>query len=231
MTVELGRQGGRDHEMHKDGVLGMSRVIIAIDGVVIKEVALTPIRTTLGRRPYNHVVVDHLTVSGEHAAFETMDGEVFLEDLHSTNGTYVNGRRIQRQALVDGDVIDIGKYKLQFIQASSARSSPPQASDPSWAAHEVSDPTSAHELPGRIKVLSGAASGREVCLTKPVTTLGKPGVAVAAITRQPHAFTVAHVEGSAGPRLNGRVIGRAPMTLQHGDLIELAGTQMQFIQA
>jgi hypothetical protein len=83
---------------------------------------------------------------------------------------------------------------------------------------------------GAIKVLSGAAAGREVPLVKVVTTIGKPGVAVAAITKRPHGFVVAHVEGGNKPTLNGAPIGAEPVTLKNGDLLELAGTQMQFVQ-
>ena len=82
-----------------------------------------------------------------------------------------------------------------------------------------------------IKVLSGAASGREVPLTKVVTTIGKPGVAVAAITKRQHGFVVHNVEGAGNPSLNGAPIGTDPVPLKNGDLIELAGTQMQFVQA
>ena len=80
-------------------------------------------------------------------------------------------------------------------------------------------------------MLSGAAAGREVPLVKVVTTIGKPGVAVAAITKRPHGFVVAHVEGTNKPTLNGAAIGADPVTLKNGDLLELAGTQMQFVQA
>ena len=81
-----------------------------------------------------------------------------------------------------------------------------------------------------IKVLTGAAAGREVTLTKVVTTLGKPGVAVAAITRRPHGYVVGHVEGAELPTLNATPIGGTPVALKHGDVLQLAGTQMQFIQ-
>jgi len=86
------------------------------------------------------------------------------------------------------------------------------------------------QINASIKVLSGAAAGREVPLVKVVTTIGKPGVAVAAITKRPHGFVVAHVEGTNKPTLNGGAIGAEPVTLKNGDLLELAGTQMQFVQ-
>ena len=78
--------------------------------------------------------------------------------------------------------------------------------------------------------MSGAAAGREVPLVKVVTTIGKPGVAVAAITKRPHGFVIAHVEGVDRPSLNGAPIGAEPVPLKNGDLLELAGTQMQFVQ-
>ena len=78
--------------------------------------------------------------------------------------------------------------------------------------------------------MSGAAAGREVPLVKVVTTIGKPGVAVAAITRRPHGFVIAHVEGVNMPSLNGSAIGAEPVALKNGDVLELAGTQMQFVQ-
>jgi pSer/pThr/pTyr-binding forkhead associated (FHA) protein len=77
----------------------MPKMIVSIDGVVIKEVQLTKDRTTLGRRPYNDIVIDNLAISGEHAVFQMTGNEVFIEDLNSTNGTYVNGKAAKKQLL------------------------------------------------------------------------------------------------------------------------------------
>jgi len=214
----------------------MPKMIVSIDGVVIKEVQLTKERTTLGRRPYNDVVIDNLAVSGEHAAVQMMGDEVFLEDLNSTNGTYVNGKVIKRQQLHHGDTIEVGKYKIQFISELEGERFDktmvfrPGMVIPPTAAATSAERTVPGELQGCIRVLSGAASGREVPLVKVVTTVGKPGVAVASITRRQHGFVVAHVEGVGNPLLNGAPIGDEPVALKSGDLIELAGTQMQFIQ-
>ena len=92
----------------------MPKMIVSIDGVVIKEVQLTKERTTLGRRPYNDIVIDNLAVSGEHAVFHMHGEEVEVEDLGSTNGTYVNGKAAKRQPLRNGDTIEVGKYKIRF---------------------------------------------------------------------------------------------------------------------
>jgi len=224
----------------------MPKMIVSIDGVVIKEVQLTKDRTTLGRRPYNDIVIDNLAVSGEHAVLQMSGNEVYLEDLNSTNGTYVNGKAVKKQLLQNNDTVEIGKYKIKFINEAPGASfektmvikagvvQPPAApaTAPEEAAAMATGALGAEAaLQASIKVLSGAAAGREVALVKVVTTIGKPGVAVAAITKRPHGFVVAHVEGSNKPTLNGSAIGAEPVTLKNGDLLELAGTQMQFVQA
>jgi len=144
----------------------MPKMIVSIDGVVIKEIELTKDRTSLGRRPYNDIVIDNLAVSGEHAVLQMSGNQVYLEDLNSTNGTYVNGKAVKKQLLQNSDTVEIGK----------------------------------------------------------------PGVAVATITKRLHGFVVAHVEGVDRPSLNGTPIGTEPVTLKNGDVLELAGTQMQFVQ-
>ena len=223
----------------------MPKMIVSIDGVVIKEVELTKERTSLGRRPYNDIVIDNLAVSGEHAVIHLLGNDVSIEDLNSTNGTYVNAKAVKKQHLQNGDTVEIGKYKIKYvgdlvnggfektmvIKAGAAVAAPPVVKP------SASMPTAAAPLEqavshnAAIKVLSGAAAGREVALVKVVTTIGKPGVAVAAITKRPHGFVVAHVEGSARPTLNGAPISGDPTTLKNGDVLELAGTQMQFVQS
>jgi pSer/pThr/pTyr-binding forkhead associated (FHA) protein len=219
----------------------MPKMIVSIDEVVIKEVQLTKDKTTLGRRPYNDIVIDNLAVSGEHAVLQMTGSEVLLEDLNSTNGTYLNGKAIKKQQLQNGDSIEIGKYKIKFVADGAAdnfdktmvvRAMPaaPIPVRPPGGSLGFGESVGLNAVHASIKVLSGAASGREVPLTKVVTTIGKPGVAVAAITRRQHGFVVHHVEGAGNPTLNGSPIKAEPVSLKNGDLIELAGTQMQFVQ-
>jgi pSer/pThr/pTyr-binding forkhead associated (FHA) protein len=222
----------------------MPKMIVSIDGVVIKEVQLTKDRTSLGRRPYNDIVIDNLAVSGEHAVLQMTGNEVYLEDLNSTNGTYINGKAVKKQLLQNNDTVEIGKYKIKYINEVPGATFdktvimkpgmvPPPVARPEGAPAGAPAAAAGAELNGvngAIKVLSGAAAGREVPLVKVVTTIGKPGVAVAAITKRPHGFVVAHVEGGNKPTLNGAPIGAEPVTLKNGDLLELAGTQMQFVQ-
>lgn len=213
----------------------MPKMIVSIDGVVIKEVTLTKERTTLGRRPYNDVVIDNLAVSGEHAVLHMTADAVEIEDLGSTNGTYVNARSVKRQALRNGDMIEVGKYKIRFLQDPDGENfEKTMVVKPGMLPPGVSvsrpAPLAAAPLQAVIRVLSGAAAGREVSLQKVVTTIGKPGVAVASITRRHQGFVLAHVEGPEMPVLNGTAIGASPVPLKSGDRLDLAGTSMLFEQ-
>jgi hypothetical protein len=232
----------------------MGKLVVSLDGVVIKEVQITKDKTTLGRRPYNDIVIDNLAVSGEHAVLQMVGADVFIEDLNSTNGTYINGKAIKKQLLTHNDTVEIGKYKIKFLVDESGEyektmimrpgsGAPPLgATHPTQSAHPgyASAPSSFGGLghppvappvaqPASIKVLNGAAAGREVTLTKVVTTVGKPGVQVASITKRPNGYAFAHVEGASRPSINGVPLVGDSVPLRNGDVIELAGTQMQFI--
>jgi hypothetical protein len=228
----------------------MGKLVVSLDGVVIKEVQITKDKTSLGRRPYNDIVIDNLAVSGEHAVLQMVGADVFIEDLNSTNGTYINGKAIKKQLLQHNDTVEIGKYKIKYLVDDGGEYEKTMIMRPGGAVPPFSP--SAHPLqsgrpvspytslsgslpPGAppqsasIKVLNGAAAGREVVLTKVVTTVGKPGVQVASITRRPTGFAFAHVEGAARPSVNGVSLVGDSVPLRNGDVIELAGTQMQFI--
>jgi pSer/pThr/pTyr-binding forkhead associated (FHA) protein len=225
----------------------MGKLVVSLDGVVIKEAQITKDKTTLGRRPYNDIVIDNLAVSGEHAVLQMVGSDVFIEDLSSTNGTYINGKAIKKQLLTHNDTVEIGKYKIKYLvddgneyektqilrQGSSAPSAPafaPTNVGPLGTLGANGSPGNAgNTQPAIIKVLNGAAAGREVALTKVVTTVGKPGVQVASITKRPSGYAFAHVEGNNRPSVNGVPLVGDSVPLRNGDVIELAGTQMQFI--
>ncbi|MEK8027353.1 MAG: hypothetical protein RLY78_3785 [Pseudomonadota bacterium] len=235
----------------------MGKLVVSLDSVVIKEVQITKDKTTLGRRPYNDIVIDNLAVSGEHAVLQMVGHDVFIEDLNSTNGTYINGKAIKKQLLVHGDTVEIGKYKIKYVaderegedfaRTMIVRPGTPGAATGAAqpAAYGAPAPAASGTTPGyggasaaatpttaSIKVLSGAAAGRAVTLTKVVTTVGKPGVQVASITKKPSGhYVLAHVEGAQRPSINGIALTSDTAPLNNGDLIELAGTQMQFVQS
>jgi pSer/pThr/pTyr-binding forkhead associated (FHA) protein len=189
----------------------VAKIIILRDRGVVQTVQLNRERTTIGRHRDNDIVLEQSTVSGEHAVIVIMRSDFFLEDLNSTNGTFVNGRRIGKYLLQNTDQIVLAKFPMQFM-ADDER--------PSGTAGGA--PMTAH-----IQILNGANAGKQLALTKAVTTLGRPGVQVVAISRTDDAYTIVH-QGGACPLVNGVAIDQGPQTLNHGDVIDLSGTKMAF---
>jgi len=306
----------------------MAKLILSMDGLVLKEIPLVKERTTIGRKPHNDIQIDNLAVSGEHAVIVTILNDSFLEDLGSTNGTLVNGNAVKKHFLQNNDIVELGKYKLKYLAeaghqpaasaadfektmvlrpssmramteqartmnptstgslppaAETARASAPQhaaasaasadtASVPFAGGAGAADKTSpaavggapaqaaesarpaesaAHaataspgdagpragtapatakpaQILGAIQILSGGNAGKELELAKPLTTLGKPGVQVAVLTRRPQGYFITHVEGVRQPTVNGQSIGAAPHMLKDHDVIEIAGVKMEY---
>ncbi len=281
----------------------MARLILSLDGQVLAEYNMSKERYTIGRLPDNDVRIDNPAVSGHHSLIINILNDSFLEDLNSTNGTYVNGKLIKKHALQHGDVITIGHHQLRFSdqqtteseqdefektrvipagqqnaeQLAAAEKAAEQAAvadadadggkaaeervdvrvempDPEPAPKPVEtvepvrepaahtetaagiDPSTAPSaLPlAKLQVLSGSFAGRELELTKALTTLGRPGVQVAAITRRKEGYFIVHVEsGDAGdyPLVNGQPIGAQARKLNDNDVVQLAGVKMGFFVA
>ncbi|HQZ45953.1 MAG TPA: FHA domain-containing protein [Usitatibacteraceae bacterium] len=257
----------------------MAKLILSVDGQVLKEHVLSKERTLIGRKPHNDIQIDNLAVSGEHAAIITILNDSFIEDLGSTNGTMVNGKPIKKHFLQANDVIEIGKHKLKYFNDAPSQTSaadfektmiirsparpaappapPAQATGPAATgaspervasdtvtnmkapAPEVVKPAAAPSSPtahadhaplpdAAIQVLSGAAAGRTLDLTKNLTTIGKPGLQVAVITKRPNGYFITHVEGASYPTLNGASLGAQAHPLGDHDMIEIAGVKMEF---
>jgi predicted component of type VI protein secretion system len=252
----------------------MAKLILSLEGSVIREIPLDKERITIGRRPQNDIQIENLAVSGEHACVVTILNDSFLEDLGSTNGTLVNGNPIKKHILQNSDVIEIGKYKMKYVVEAAVagqvpqddfertmvmKSSPgkppapkpapaptsPPTNAPRPAAAAVSAPTSpprpaapaaaaqksaaAEAQPlAALQLLTGPNAGKEIELVKNLTTLGKPGVQVAVITRRPQGYFITHVEGAVFPVLNGKAIDAQARQLNDHDVIELAGVKMEF---
>lgn len=225
----------------------MAKMILSMDGLVLKEIALNKERMTIGRRPTNDIQIDNLAISGEHAAVVTILNDSFLEDLNSTNGTLVNGQPVKKHFLKNGDVVELGKYKLKYIaeQATSAAEADYEktmvlrpgearpaptivAESSSPAGHSSTVPPATPSAVGAIQVLNGANAGRELELTKSLTTLGKPGVQVAVIARRPQGYFITHVEGPTYPTVNGQQLGTQAHPLADHDVIQIAGIKMEF---
>ncbi len=277
----------------------MARLILSLDNQVLAEYNMTKERYTVGRLPDNDVRIDNPAVSGHHSLIINILNDSFLEDLNSTNGTYVNGKLIKKHALQHGDVITIGHHQLRFADqqvnepeqdefektmvipagqqnadqlAKAERAADRAVAEVDEAAEGVKlDPEDAAALeekpktpslgetmaeerashsatatgidPGsipnalpmaKLQVLSGSFAGRELELTKALTTLGRPGVQVAAITRRAEGYYIVHVEsGKEGdyPLVNGQPIGAQAKKLTDNDVVQLAGVKMGFFAA
>ena len=238
----------------------MAKLILSLDGSVIREVPLDKERVTIGRKPQNDIQIENLAVSSEHACIVTILNDSFLEDLGSTNGTLVNGNPIKKHILQNNDVIEVGKYKLKYIadtpgagQTSaddfektmvlrSPMARPAVAPKPSGdtqtgaapaaaapvATAEAAKPAAAAPPLAAVQILNGPSAGKELELTKNLTTLGKPGVQVAVITRRPQGYFITHVEGASFPVVNGKALDAQAHPLKDHDVIELTGVKMEF---
>jgi FHA domain len=267
----------------------MAKLILSVDGQVLKEYQLSKERTLIGRKPHNDIPIDNLAVSGEHAAIITILNDSFIEDLGSTNGTMVNGKPVKKHFLQNNDVVEIGKHKLKYfndaptaataadfektmIIRNPAKAAPPPVLDKSMGDTQTNlkalqteppkphpaappppppPPAPAAQSPtatvtsapapapapaggatplreAAIQVLSGAAAGRTLDLTKNLTTIGKPGLQVAVITKRPNGYFITHVEGATFPTLNGAALTGQAHPLGDHDLIEIAGVKMEF---
>lgn len=208
----------------------MPQLIASIEGVTFKHVNLTKPRTTLGRRPYNDIVLENLVCSGEHCVFHLADGAVEVEDLESTNGTAVNGDKVEaRHRLKNGDMIGIGRYRIQYLSSSPEPQGYHRTEeiDVGGGSTAPAPLEPAGPAPASFRILSGSSAGLEVPVVKTVTTFGKRGVCVVAVSHRHDGFFVAHLEGEQRPTLNGIAVG-ATLAMADGDVLELAGTRMQF---
>jgi pSer/pThr/pTyr-binding forkhead associated (FHA) protein len=259
----------------------MARLILSLDGQTLAEYNMTKERYTIGRLPDNDIRIDNAAVSGHHSLIINILNDSFLEDLNSTNGTYVNGKLIKKHALQHGDVITAGHHQLRYVddqaeeaaggqqdefektmviepsgrmeeqiakvaRAAEAAVSGGRAAAPSnrpaalGTASKRFSPTSTQNvdeqaapvLPrAKLQVLSGTFAGRELDLTKALTTLGRPGVQVAAVTRRSEGYYIVHVESGTPddyPKVNGQPIGPQARKLEDNDVIQLAGVKMGF---
>jgi pSer/pThr/pTyr-binding forkhead associated (FHA) protein len=238
----------------------MARLVLSLDSQVMAEYNMNKERYTIGRLPDNDIRIDNPAVSGHHSLIINILNDSFLEDLNSTNGTYVNGKLIKKHALQHGDVVTVGHHQLRFVEDDeqqdefektmviqpSARpvdkvrhaSDAAEKASPSLSAtgsrRALIDGAAAAAIKkAKLQVLSGAFAGREVELNKALTTLGRPGVQVAAITRRADGFFIVHVDSGKEndfPLVNGTAIGALAKRLTDNDVIQLAGVKMGFFE-
>lgn len=230
------------------GLRLMARLILSLDGTVLKEFSLDRERTSIGRRPHSDIHIDNLAISGEHALITCSLGDAILQDLDSTNGTFVNGQTIKKHLLVDGDVIGLGKYRLKYFSEATTltrradvqdslrrgiagKPSAPGAGSGGAIAPQGQDVVTvlAPHLPlAELEILNGGNAGQRLQLTKTRSVIGKPAVQAAAIDRRPGGYVLVHLAGGARPRLNDETVDDPERALADRDVIELAGVRMLF---
>ena len=224
----------------------MARMILSLNGQTLAEYNLSKERYTVGRLADNDIRIDNPAVSGHHSLVINILNDSFLEDLNSTNGTYVNGRLIKKHALSHGDLITIGHHQLKFVdseiddgaeavektlilspQELRAEFSAAEAKEAEQQKHSTT--SLLQSPPARLQVLTGAFAGRELELKKPLTTLGRPGVQVVAVTRRGDSYAVVSMgRGQGEPLVNGEPIGAGARRLSDNDVLEVAGVKMGF---
>lgn len=227
------------------------RLIIMKDEKVLKELLIEASETSIGRRPHNDLVLKEPTVSGKHAVLHLQGDELELEDLNSTNGTYVNGDAVTRQRLQLGDRIIIAPYRMSVqllvkdvlgvnadakaaprqVEADSLLSVDKQEVPSFSAADGLNPAATVAYLDVLDKVPSGALQKRRLLLNKVVTTIGTPEVAMVSVTHRRNAYVLSKIDDRDGCiKLNGSILSDASVQLQSGDKIELANSSLAFFQ-
>ena len=211
----------------------MPQLVASVEGVEIMRARLTKPKTTLGRKRHNDIVFDNMVVSGDHCVFELQgDDDVFVEDLGSTNGTYLNGHMIRsRELLHDRDFVVVGNFRVEYLATDAAK--PRLGSDVTrtMSLDSLGFPGTSGVRLACLKILSGSSAGLEVPVVKAVTTFGQPGVSVISISHRRDGYYVTAMEGKTAALLNGKEMGKDAQLLADNDVLDLAGTKMRFMFA
>ncbi len=207
----------------------MARVILTHEGAILKEFALDKERTTIGRKAVNDIKLDDPTVSGTHAVIVKLQN-AYIEDMNSTNGVILNGKKITRRQLSHNDVIRIGRHELKYIDDNAEEFESTVIIGPDKAAGgEKAAPAKRYV----VRILNGSKSGESIELSKPYTTLGKPGVQVAVVARRGSDYFLMPMHGTTGagdnpPLVNGQPVSVKSQRLLAGDTIDVAGVKLKF---
>ena len=232
----------------------MGKLVIKFNNDVVDHIDLKQGDMKIGRKPGCEILLDNLAVSGEHANIFTVGDDSFIQDLGSTNGTFINNKKITKHHLKNGDAVVIGKHTLIYLTESARAQEPDDFAktviiNPASITREIVEPRVAKpvsesaaitvetapknisqpgvERHGAIFVLSGVNSGKRIELTKKLTNLGKTGKRAGTITQLDDGYLLAPGEDEI-PKLNGRPISKDGAKLKNGDIIEVAGTRLQF---
>ena len=244
----------------------VAKIVIIKDDKPIDQVQLSTRPMIIGRKSDCDISIKDPAVSGNHAHLGVENGFFVVEDLGSTNGTTVAGKKVDRHVLKSGDTIVIGEHKLRFMvpgDAPAPKASKPMKSrkpvppggekvdktrkldrrdPPREAAAAPSTPARPARAPvdpgkpidyakAHLVVISGSGEGDKIDLGS-MTTVGEPGIQVAAVSRRPQGHFIIHVDGGKEkdktPLVNGEPTGFKSRKLEPGDVIEVAGIEMEY---
>lgn len=206
----------------------MAKLIISLNGVTVQDVPLEHPRTTLGRAAGNDIRLEDATVSSKHAVFQVVGDAVFVEDLGSTNGTLLNGAKVERHRLHSGDALRFGQHDVKFIDATEDMQATVIISS-----NQRETLNSAKNMKGSLKILNGPKNGERIELNKAYNTVGTPGIQVAVVAKRVQGFFLVPVavgNGQGAPKLNDHAIGASSVALKSGDVLEVAGIRLEFVQ-
>ncbi|MDQ6961905.1 MAG: FHA domain-containing protein [Mariprofundaceae bacterium] len=224
------------------------KFILMLNDEKISEHDIDKEATIIGRGEQADIRLDHRAVSGKHARIIRVGNKCIIEDLGSTNGTFINSRKMPKHLLQHGETIQIGNYMLRFShdgQESKQKPEPEMDSDKTMI---IQPPSQAKErskaekdMPlGAIQMLSGPLTGKSYELVNSLTNIGKGdqcrikvkgftvGKQAAVITRRHTGYQITRLEGMSKTRVNGTALGEQQHLLADGDIIELGDIKMQF---
>lgn len=225
----------------------MAKLVIKFNDTVIDQIVLKQGDVNIGRRPGSDILLDNMAISGNHASIFTIGEDSFIQDLNSTNGTFVNNKRVTKHHLQNGDVVSIGNHTLTYINENAAKGAANLAktviinphqqegmlAEAAKAAAPTPRPVTKEPAPepqrhGSLFILSGANNGKRIDLTQPVTNLGRAGKRAGVISRSGSRYLLLPGDEGQAPKLNGTRVGVAGEELKNGDMIEIADARMQF---
>ncbi len=226
--ITIGRRPSNDIHIDNLAVSGDHAVITTIGNDSFLEDLNSTNGTVVNDKPVKKYVLHHNDVI-EFGKYQLKYENLAQEKIPANRNGFENTVVMRPTKLV----VPASDVKAEVEQNADEKSEGPVTSMPT--------PTLTQQTPidmavnaqkiGHLQVLTGANSGRDLSLNKALTTLGKPGVQVAVITKRPHGYFITHVEGEKLPIVNGQNVGLQAYALSDHDVIDLAGIKMEFYLA
>ncbi len=222
----------------------MSKLTLLFKGRTLKIFPVIEGDMMIGNARDCTVYIDSLAIDEHHAKISTQAQQSTLVDCESEAGTFINQEKVSTKALQDGDLIRVGKHTILYNYQELTEDELLHESSASIPAIKIkeeevevviaepeleeSEPEVTKERAAWVQILSGQNLGQTLQLTRSVTNLGKPGVAMVVIARRDDGFFISHLEGKISPKVSNKDIGSHSIKLNEGDLIQIGNIKMQF---